>query len=210
MQTLAGFQRGLPGNELAASPKILEAAFSADVLGGQNSRAVELVPGTVVVLRVADHKLPEQRSLESVRADVDTALRRQLAAKAAAAAALEVAKALVGGAKWDAVLKPYAPLKPEPAKFVGRAESTVPKEILTAAFAVPPPGAGRLESGTVTLPGGDAAAWMLSAVKPGEVKGDASAEQRQLAEASAVGEYSAYLAALRERAEVHFNPAIFE
>ena len=209
-QTIQGFQRGLQGIELAANPKVIEAAFSADVLGGQNSRAIELAPGTVVVLRASDHRLPEQRSLESVRAAVDSGLRNELAAKAARAAAAEVAAALAAGTHWEAALKPHGALKAEPARYVGRTEKSVPKEILAAAFAIPAPAAGQVASGSVQLPSGEAAAWALTAVKPGAPNGDGSAERRQLAEADAVVEYAAYLAALRARADVHINPAIFE
>ena len=207
---IPAFQRGLPGNELAANTKVLQAAFSADVLGGQNSRALELAPGNVVVLRAADHQVPEQRSFESVRGLAEDGVRHELAAREAQATAERVAGAVAAGTPWDAALKSVGTLRVEAAKFVARAEPSVPKEILAAAFSAVPPAAGKAMTGNVRLPGNDVAVWALSAVKPGELKGDGQSERRQLADTTAGAEFAAYLAALRARADVRFNPSIFE
>jgi len=218
------FYKGLAGNELAANPKVVQAAFSADLLGGQNSKAIELSPGNVVVVRASDHKLPQQQSLADVRAEVETAVHRELAAAAAAAAASKAAATLLTGASWDAALRPIGPVaSPAPGKtaapdairfeapkFIGRAEAGVAHELLVAAFEAAAPAAGARTTGTVSLANGDVAVYAVSAVKPGEIKAGDGAEQRHLADTEATTEFDAYLAALRARADVRYSPTIFE
>ena len=119
VEEIAAFGRGATAGpraaELAASPKVLQAAFSADVLGGQNSRAIEIAPGNVLALRAAEHKLPVQQPLEAVRARVEDGVRGELADSEARAAAARVAAAVQGfkaGESWEPILKPIGSVVP--------------------------------------------------------------------------------------------------
>jgi peptidyl-prolyl cis-trans isomerase D len=222
VEEIADFYKGLPGNELAANAKVLQAAFSADVLGGQNSRPIELSPGNVVVLRASDRRVPVEQPLEAVRAKALEGARRELADREARAAAERIAAAVGAGEKWDAALRPIGAVaaagKPaaadalrfEPAKFVGRSEPGVAPEVLREAFTLKPPAAGKAATGSVRLASGDVAVYALTAVKPGEVKDGGTSERRALGAASGQAEFAAYLDALRARAKIHYNPAIFE
>ena len=67
------------GEGIAANPKVRAAAFSAEVLEGNNSEPVELEDGRVVVLRVKEHYPAKQRPLDEVRARIITELQRQRA-----------------------------------------------------------------------------------------------------------------------------------
>ncbi len=78
IQTAGPFGRE-DGEGIATDPKIRAAAFSAEVLEGNNSEPVELEDGRIVVLRVKAHYPPEQRPLDEVRAQIATELRRQKA-----------------------------------------------------------------------------------------------------------------------------------
>ena len=60
------------------------------------------------------------------------------------------------------------------------------------------------------LANGDVAAFAVTGVKPGELKGGGAAERRALGSAAGQAEFAAYRDALRARAKVHYNPAIFE
>ncbi len=222
IEEIPDFHRGLAGNELAANAKVVAAAFSADVLGGQNSKAIELTPGTVVVVRSADHKLPQQRTLAQVHAEVADAVRREAALAAAHKAAEQVAASVGAGSSWEAALKPYGTPVTEvagksapadaivlsPAKYVGRRDG-ITAEVRVAAFAAPVPKEGMRSVGSVAI-GAGVAAWSVSAVKPGLLTGDGSAQSRELAGNVADTEFATYLAVLRARASVHYNPAIFE
>ena len=246
VEVIPAFGRGATAGpraaELAASPKVLQGAFSADVLAGQNSRAIEIAPGDVVVLRAAEHKLPEQQPLEAVRASVEAGARRELADSEARAAAARVAAAVQGlsaGQSWEPTLKPLgsvvplvaeppaAPNAPQPkivpakapaadalrlqaARFVGRHQEGVAPELLKQAFAAGRPAAGKPVVGSLRLANGDYAAFAVTVVKPGAPAPDTQNERRALGNAAAQAEFAAYLARLRERADVRVNPTLFE
>jgi len=221
VEEIPAFYKGLPDNELAANPKVLQAAFSADVLGGQNSRPIELAPGDVVVIRASDRHPPEDQPLEAVRAKATEGARRELAAREVGAAAARIAGAVGAGEKWDAALRAVGTvataksatpeqLRFEPAKFVGRGGEGIAPEVLREAFKVKPPAAGSSATGTVRLANGDVAAFAVTGVRPGTVKAGGEAERRALGTAAADAEFTAYLDALRAHASVHYNPAIFE
>lgn len=77
---------GGPG--IASNPKVVEAAFSPDVLAqGNNSAAVELGDGALAAVRVVSHKDASVKPLTAVRAEVEGALKRQQALEAASKAA---------------------------------------------------------------------------------------------------------------------------
>ena len=69
---------------IAAESQVLEAAFSSRVLQeGENSDIINLGDDQYVVVRVAEHREPEQLALEEVRDDIEAGLRREKAAEAA-------------------------------------------------------------------------------------------------------------------------------
>ncbi len=80
------------GEGIAANRQVIQAAFSEEVLvEGANSSALELDPDTVVVLRVKEHRKPQQQPLEQV-ADV---LRTRLQVERAAEQARQRGEALL-------------------------------------------------------------------------------------------------------------------
>ncbi len=222
VEQIADFHMGLPGSELASNAKVVQAAFSADVLGGQNSRPIELTPGNVVVIRSADRRPPGDQPLEAVRAKATEGARRELAAREAQATAERVAADVAAGGKWEAALRPIGPVATaksaaadaihfEAAKFVGRSEPGVAPEVLRAAFrAKPPTAVGQATGGSSRLANGDVAAFVVSAVKRGESKDNGNTERRALGAATGQAEFVAYLDAMRAHAKVHYDPAVFE
>jgi peptidyl-prolyl cis-trans isomerase D len=221
------FSRGMTGNELAASPKVVQAAFSADVLGGQNSKALEVAPGTVVVIRSTDHKMPAQQSLADVRASVTDAVRREAARTLALSAGESIARAVSSGVALEAAAKMVGPVAaPPPAgstarpapeaivvsqpKFIGRTEPGVAPEVAVAVFGAAVPKSGERTVGTVRLANGDVAVYSVTTVKPGVLVGDGANERRSLEALAADAEFASYLTALRARADIRSNPSIFE
>lgn len=82
------------GEGIMANRAVIQAAFSPQVLEeGSNSSAIELDPETVIVIRVKEHRKPEQLPLESVAASI----RAQLAKEHASAAIQAKAQALIAG-----------------------------------------------------------------------------------------------------------------
>ena len=203
------------GGELGTDRKVIEAAFSEDVLvGRQNSPAVNVGDDAVVVLRVTEHRPAAQRPLEAVRGEVEAALRQKGAREAAAAAAKVAAARVAAGEPWPAVA---ASLGVEPAgtATVTRREEGVPPELLGAIFATAAPAADRAASGVAALPNGDAALFAVRAVRPGTIASPEAAAAlgdtaRQAAERSALGEFAAYVAELERSAKITRNPKVFE
>lgn len=74
------------GEGVTANRQVVQSAFSTEVMDdGANSGAIELDPETVVVLRVKEHRKPEQQTLEQVSAPIREQVKREHAATAAKA-----------------------------------------------------------------------------------------------------------------------------
>ena len=85
-----------PANPLLGHAKVRDALFSDDVLKGKhNSEAIEVAPGTLVVVRVAEHKPAAQRPL----AEVAASIRQTLIDTKAAELASEKGKSLLASLK---------------------------------------------------------------------------------------------------------------
>ena len=81
VQTSEPFGKEGGSQGVTASRAVVQAAFSAEVLEeGSNSAALELDPETMVVVRVKEHRKPEQLPLEVVSAPIKAQLAKQHAA----------------------------------------------------------------------------------------------------------------------------------
>jgi peptidyl-prolyl cis-trans isomerase D len=200
------FGRGDGGGALGKVPAVIDAAFSQDVLDGRLSPTVEVEKGRGVVLRATDHKLPQQKPLETVRTEVVAAWKKQRGAELARAAAADAVKRLTGGESWDAVAKSLGEAGVAP-KFVSRTDQEVPLEIRTAAFSEPKPAGKTIYTGA-ELANGDAAVLALSAVReqPVDAKQPDKAMRQQFAAQIAAGEAQSYSAGVRADAKVVLNP----
>lgn len=86
------------GEGIAANRAVIQAAFSTEVMDeGANSTAIELDPETVVVLRVKEHRKPEQLPLEAVASSIRAQLVKEHASAAAKTRAEEIIKELRDG-----------------------------------------------------------------------------------------------------------------
>jgi peptidyl-prolyl cis-trans isomerase D len=195
------------GGDLGKSPAVVEAAFSPDVLEGHLSPMVEIEKGRGVVLRATDHRAPAQKPLEEVRADVVAAWKKERGTELATQQAVAAVKRLQGGESWDSVAKSLG-LAPQPPKFVGRSDQSVPVEIRQGVFDEPKPADKPLYS-SAPLPDGDAAVIALSAVREEPASGDSKIQEtmlkRQLAQQAAAAEAREYAVAARADAKVSEN-----
>ena len=214
LRTVGSFTRQ-GGGSLGTERKLIEAAFSDEVLQErQNSPVVSVGDDKVVVLRVTEHRLPQQRPLGEARSDIEAALRTQRAREAAQAVARAAAVRVAAGESWSGVATSLG-LQPVGATTLTRTNEGLPPELLKAVFAVAAPGAGKLSSGTATLPGGDAALFVVSAVRPGsltspEAAAGLSGTAQQAAMQSALGEFSAYVTEIERNSKVTRNRKLFE
>jgi peptidyl-prolyl cis-trans isomerase D len=201
------FSRTDGGGDLGKAAPVLEAAFNQDVLDGRLSPIVEVEKGRGVVLRATDHKLPQQKPLETVRPEIVAAWKTQRGAELAAAAAADAVKRLNAGESWDTVAKSLGSA-PQPAKFVARTDQAVPMSIRREAFEAPKP-AGKPVYQTVPLSEGDAAVLAVIQVREdpnGDPKEEETQLRRQYAQQSASSEAQGYAVAARADAKVTVNP----
>jgi peptidyl-prolyl cis-trans isomerase D len=208
VKDVPGFSR-TNGGVLGNSPKLIQAVFSQDVLDGRLSPIIEIEKGRGVVVRGSNHKLPQQKPLEAMLAEVTGALKKQRSEELAAAAAQEAVKRLQTGETMEAVAKQLG-AAPQAPKFVARPDQTVPVEIREAAFAAPKP-AAKPTFKSVGLANGDTAVFAFTAVRL-DPTADLLAGQlkRQYADAIAESEAMAYSNAARADAKVQLNPQAIE
>jgi peptidyl-prolyl cis-trans isomerase D len=214
LQSVPDFTRQ-GGEPLGSDRKLIEAAFSDEVLQERrNSPAINVGDDKVIVLHVTDYRPASQRPLEEVRDEVEAALRDQRSRQATEAAAKTAAARLEGGESLEAVAadlgRPISGVIP-----LTRNADGVPPELQKAIFAAAAPAAGQVVSGVGTLPNGDAALFVVSAVRPGsmaapEIASQAESIAQQAAGQVAIEEFSGYMAELERNAKIKRNPKVWE
>ncbi len=197
------------GAGVFASPKVLTAAFSEDLVKqGVNSEIIEPEKGKmeVVVLRVLDHREPSVKPLDEVRAEVIDALQQRRSQAAALAAASALSERLKAGAKLADIAGDYALTQPG---ALTREDAKVPQPIRDLAFTLPRPAAGAQSAGTAELPEG-AALVVVTQVEDGSLEGAPPGVKAQQAQAltQAIGSqgYRHLLEDLESRAKIERKP----
>ena len=206
VQDIPNYSRVSGGGALGNVRAVTEAAFSQDVLDGHLSGTIEVEKGRGVVVQASNHKLAQQKPLDAVRNEVIAGWKRERGVELANLAAADAVKKLNAGESWDSVVKALGGTL-QAAKFVSRADQTVPMEIRREAFNAPKPGAKPVYANVGIAPG-DAAVVALTAVR--EDPNDATLKdadlRRQYAARMASNEAQAYTAAVRADAKVSLNP----
>lgn len=192
-----------PANGVMGNEKILASLFSGDsVKNKRNTEAVEIAPNTLVSARVLDYKPAALQPFESVKASIETLLKRQEAQTLAAKDGAERLAALNKGEdklNWGA------------AKIVSRLDSRAISPLEAQAVF-------RLETAKlpaytgVELPGSGYALVRLNKIVPGDKIDEATRKgmTQQLGNLMAKEEIQLYLAALRARYKVEINQAALE
>ena len=191
---------------LFSDPRLLAAAFSQDVLEeGFNSEVIEVDNEHFVVLRVAEHKLPELKPLDSVRESIVARLRDQAARESIRETARSLLEQLRGGASIeDLALADGYEWQVELAST--RNNPALSDSLLRRAFELPAPPEGTTVFEYVQGAEGDIEVFELVEVVPGEAASLAEG-QRQLIERQLVNEHGqqadqAFQQQLRAAAEI--------
>ena len=195
---------GGPG--IAANRKVVDAAFSDDVLiEGLNSEAIELGRGRSVVVRKLSHQPAALRPLDEVREQVIALLRQQKAREGAEQAGKKLVEEIRQG-KDPEQLAEQAGYQWQAPRWVSRDSREVDAEILRRAFSVPAPQQAPSVVGA-SLGNGDFVVLQVSAVRDGEISDDErQGIARNLASIHGLESFSALLKTLRERAEIQRYP----
>ncbi|WP_126455950.1 SurA N-terminal domain-containing protein [Sulfuriflexus mobilis] len=196
------------GEGLAANPAVVNAAFTEDVLAGNNSEALEVGQDKLIVLRIKEHIPAAARPLE----EVNDSIIERLLAEVTQALARKQGEAMLVRLKDDAkasVVAEELKLSWSEPESIMRDTSKVRGGIVTTLFAMPRPVADTSNYAGVALPNGDYSLIAFSAVTEFDPsKADESkrlAAQRQL-EAAAV---ESILSALRTDLRLGADVTIF-
>ena len=192
------------GEGIAANRAVIQAAFSTEVMDeGANSTAIELDPETVVVLRVKEHRKPEQLPLEAVASSIRAQLVKEHASAAAKTRAEEIIKELrdgklplnqqIDGQSWKVQ------------EAVARGQEGIDPAVLQAVFRMPKPvSKDKPTFGSVTLADGSVVVLRLNGVNDAVAPTEEEKASYRRFLASRVGQqdFAAYRKQLENEAKV--------
>ena len=188
------------GEGITANRAVLQAAFSEEVMDeGANSNGIELDPETVVVLRVKEHRKPEQMPLEAVAKNIS----EHLAKEKATAELKAKADKLIAGLR-DGSVKPSSQ-NWKVQEAVTRGQDGIDPAELQAVFRL-----GKPESkdkpvyGSVVLGDGSLVVLQLKGVNEGAAATDEEKQQirRYLASRAGQQDFAAYRKQLEANADI--------
>lgn len=198
---------GAPGE--LASPKVVAAAFSEDVLvEGNNSEMIEVDQDRVVVLRVVEHEEEQIRSYEEVKEKVKQGLKAQKSAVLARTEGERLVEQLKAG---DATLQDAAASgewKVTESGLVKRNDTRVASEVLQKAFTLASPQDEKSSFAGISLTNsGDYVVLAVSKVVDGNPENTAqTAQDSRINSQLGNAQFSALSRHLREQADVEVMP----
>ena len=195
------------GKGVLASPKVVAAAFSEDVLQeNNNSELIELEDDQVLVLRVVEHEAQHPQSFDDVKEDIIAALKREKASELAKARGEEVLQMLQAGNVTLEKLAEEQGWKLEQSVDIKRNSTTLPPVIRDKAFGLKRPEADTPSVGGVALDNGDYALLAVEKVTDGDPskldEAARKAAQEQLAKMKGDAQFNLMGRYLREHADI--------
>lgn len=196
------------GVGVAENEAVRKAAFSEDVLKGNNSEPIELGSDQLLVLRAVDHKPSVVQELSAVKERVIDALQAEQAANQASATAMEIKKALEEGQNMDDIAGRYH-LEKHVVTGLDRQSRKLPMPVLQRVFkAAKPAGDKPLVFVALGVDGSQFVVRLLK-VTPGTMR-DAAKQKQMIAKNMALqfGQhtFSALLTDLQAKADISIRP----
>ncbi|MCK9397954.1 MAG: SurA N-terminal domain-containing protein [Methylobacter sp.] len=167
------------GEGIAADDKIRSAAFTEEVLQGNNSTPIELGTDRLVVLRLLEHKAAAARELKDVKQDIVAVLLADKAKQQAVETAQKIKARLQSGESIQTVADENK-LQVKTVTGLTRSKDDVPLPLSQAIFKAAKPVAGKPTVFIAELPAGEQVVVSLSKVKEG-VMSEADKKQMELA-----------------------------
>ena len=201
-------ETGLIGRSSApqpiASPQVLAAAYSDDVLKeGNNSEVIELAPDHFIVVSVVEHQPPHAKVLAEVRDEITTQLKQQKSTELILGLANEAIVQLDEG-RTMAELAEEGGYQWQLEQSVKRNSATVNREIIASAFSMPQTLPVNRE--VITLSNGNVAILQLDDIVDGSWQQFSAAEQRgirsELERNTSTQSLGRFLDSLRSNAEI--------
>ena len=208
VKTIEGFTRQ-GGGPLGTNPLAIEAVFDEAMLaGGQLSEVIELDNSRAAVFVVTSHTPATRQPLDAVRDQVAEALKAEQAEVLMSARADEMLAAIAAGQTFEEAATALGVAAAAPVVLT-RDASEVDPSVAAAVFTAVKPtqdaptlGSSRTEAGGVVV-------YSVDAVIPGRPEAIPLAERDagklQLADQSGIGDFVAFVQALRASADVAIN-----
>jgi peptidyl-prolyl cis-trans isomerase D len=194
------------GEGIAADEKIRNAAFSEEVLQGNNSTPIELGSDRLVVLRMLEHKVAARRTLDEVKPEVITVLSTEKAKQQSIEKAKQIKSRLVAG---EPIQKVAADNKLEVKTQAGLTRNktgVIPEPLSNAIFKAAKPVGDKPSIFVTALPSGEQVVVSLSKVKDGVMSDDDKKQlalaTKNIAKAFAQSEFSAVVSSLQAEADI--------
>ena len=196
------------GEGIAADEKVRNAAFSEEVLQGNNSTPIELGADRLVVVRLLEHKVAAKRDLNEVKQDVAAVLSKEKAQSLTVQKAQQIKERLQAGESIQVVATENK-LEIKAEKGLVRGKNKLPEQLNEAVFKAAKPVGGRPSIFIAVLPSGEQVLVSLTKVTAGIMSED-DKKQMELAKkniANAFGqtEFNQVLNSLQVEADVEIN-----
>jgi peptidyl-prolyl cis-trans isomerase D len=208
VQTVAGFTRE-GGEPLGSEPAIIDAVFDGLLLEGEQlSEIIEIDASRSAVFSVSNYQAATRQPLGEVREEVIENVRFEEGARLMAARAEEMIAALADGIEFGAAAEAVGATAGEPV-LMGRGDPDADQFLQVAVFAAEKPTQDQPVVGSTPNGVGAHTVYSIEAVLPGRPEGlpveQRDAGKEQLTEQAGIGDFVAFVQALRENAEVVIN-----
>ena len=203
------FTRGA-GEAIAAEEKVRLAAFSEDVLKGNNSEPVEISTDKIVVLRMLSHEQAANKELQAVKAEVIAALQKDQAQQQVVAMANKLNDELLAGKSMEEVAK-VANLSVQKVTGLMRNSTDLDPAVSQAVFRAAKPQANHPSSIVIDNPTGGKILVSISQVTEGVMsesdKTKLAEIEKSMATAFGRAQFEAMLNQLQADADIKMNAA---
>jgi len=208
MKSVTGFTR-LGGEPFGDSQTAIDAIFDESVLAGSLlSEIVEIDANRSAVFAVTNHQEATRQPLDDVRDAIGAALTSQQAETLMDAKAGEMLAALATGEDFAAAAQRIGATPEAPTVMTRNAEDA-DQSIAVAVFTALKPTQGNPTTGSTRNTSGGFTVYSVDAVIPGRPEAiplaDRDAGKLQLADQSGIGDFIAFVQALRAEADVEIN-----
>ncbi len=171
------------GDGIAANPKIIDKAFSEELLSdGLNSDLIELEHGNVVVFRIKEYQDTVPYSFEEARVEIVKILQHEKAHKILANDIETLKIRASQGVSLQTLATEFGGIFKNPGMLGRKGIELVEPAVLSAAFRLPQPTSGKVTLGSTVLANGDHVVLEIARVLQGRKDSMSDWERRSLIE----------------------------
>ncbi|MCF6203051.1 MAG: SurA N-terminal domain-containing protein [Methylococcaceae bacterium] len=189
-------------------PAIIDAAFSEDVLKGNNSQPIEIGTDRLVVLRMIEHQEAKAKELEKVKPMIVATLLKEKAKKAALEKAEAIKNSILSGKTMQAAIEGQG-LKVKKISTLTRSNRDIAWQVNQGIFKAAKPIKGKTTVLTVEEPSGAQTVVNIVAVKEGVMTKDDKSKvelaKTNMAKAFGQSEFTSIMESLRNNTEIKFK-----